>query len=250
MLDEGPRTFDIAEVDSFNEGDEFVVHGEDITDKYTSKGATYKKDHDQEDKDKIYGPRLSGDDGKLYSTHFREVYESRKSLEADEKGSLKENNLVDIWNKYRQGGIERKNKKASSKLKPFIFGSFLPGAPKCILNNITMEILYDDDDNSLSKEEYDIQIEFLLRIGLLENTENDGLRLKKSMRNAKVIKITASVMDQSDDLYYRVNDGWALDEECNEESMNFYEFMTEALSYELEDIENALKSINVTMNLY
>ena len=241
MLEEGPRTFDMEGVDSFPEGDEFVVHNENITDKYTSKGSTYRKDGDSEES--IYGPRLSGQDDKLYSTHFREVYNERKRLDGDVKGSLKNNNLVEIyWNKYREGGIERKNKKDKKEVRNLTFGAFLPGAPICTLNAETMEIFINDTGELLNLKDYNKQIDFLLRLELLNNTDEHGFKLLKKAHSTSVLKVSVSVIDQSDEFYYRISDGMAVDEDCSDMNIDFYQLF-QAMGYELGDIDKAEKHL-------
>ena len=124
-------------------------------------------------------------------------------------------------------------------MKPYLFGAFLPGAPKCVLNtNNVDEISYESSGALLSDSEVQKQHEFLLRLNIIYNSE-EGYRFNKKYSNVKVIKVIVSVSDDEDVFYYRVNDGKALNEDCSEDNVSFFKLF-ELFSYELEDIDNAL----------
>ena len=235
LLEEGPRTFDMKGVDSFEEGSEFVIHGEDNTTKYKSKGSTYKKSTDNEDAE-IYGPRLNNADKTLYSSHFKEVYQDRVFLEEDEKGSLNGKSLVEIyWDKYADGGIKRKNLKVT-KQKTFSFIGFIDEKINYFLD-LNDKIIYDESGIVLSEMDTENQLNFLTKLNLLDINEDDDYVLNKKFTSAKFLKIVTTLEDMSETYYYRLEDGVIVNRECDEDKNNIslYRLM-ELLDYELEDI--------------
>jgi len=234
LLEEGPRTFDMKGVDSFEEDTEFIIHGEDNTTKYKSKGSTYKKSTDNEDAE-VYGPRLNNDDKTLYSSHFKEVYQDRAFLEEDEKGSLNGKSLVEIyWEKYADGGIKRKNLKLT-KQQNFAFIGFTDEKITYILD-LNDKIIYDESGIILSEVDTENQLNFLIKLNLLNIKDNDYV-LDKKFSSAKFLKIVTKIEEMNDTFYYRLEDGVSVNQECNEGKnfVSLYRLM-ELLDYELEDI--------------
>ena len=128
LLEEGPKTYDLEGIDSFDEGERVKVPN---THKHIiSKGSVnYRPASDTQDKiidslenledgrqtsRHIYGPRLQnieGQNNKLYNVYFGEKYQEnidRKHYGDKEDGTAR--HIIDLyWDK--EGEIKRKNKK-------------------------------------------------------------------------------------------------------------------------------------------
>ena len=234
LLEEGPRTFDMKGVDSFEEGEEFLIHGEDNSTRYKSKGSTYRKSTDNKDAE-IYGPRLNNDDKTLYSSHFKEVYQDRAFLEEDEKGSLNGKSLVEIyWDKYKDGGIKRKNLKLTKDI--FSFTGFDDEKNIYTIDSVE-KIIYDESGALLNDEDNEIQLEFLIKLNLLTINKDDDYILNKNFTSAKFLEITAQIEDMKDVFYYKLDNGLIVNKKCvpDRNNISLYKLM-ELLDYELEDI--------------
>ena len=210
LLEEGPRTFDITGLDYFDEGEEVTVNndfGNDTT--IVSKGATYKKDTDEnsdvetgeKDPNKIYGPRvkyIEGNEDKLYSNYFKEQYMEQKETNTwesryDDDADV---NLVDeYWRQYHEGThLHRKNRKTrklakrsnidddddisgvfSNEVKLYSFETnddetyYLSNELK-ILNNDAESVVFDNiNSDTMDREILDV----LLEIGYIINIGDD-----------------------------------------------------------------------------
>jgi len=233
LLEEGPRTFDMKGVDSFEEDDEFLIHGEDNSTRYKSRGSTYRKPTDEDAE--IYGPRLNNDDKTLYSSHFRKEYEDRAFLEEQDKGSLKGKSLVEIyWEKYKEGGIKRKNLKVTKD--NFSFTGF-NGIKSIYTIDSTEKIIYDESGRLLNDEDTEIQLEFLIKLNLLNINTDDDYILNKKFTSAKFLEITTQIEDMKDVFYYKLDNGLIVNQKCvpDRNNISLYKLM-ELLDYELEDI--------------
>ena len=235
LLEEGPRTFDMEGVDWFPEGDTFSV--DDNPNIYTSKGSTHKKDGDTTNK--IYGPRIK-EDGKLYSEHFKETYNKRTELAAEESGSLKDKSLVEIyWEKYRENPekYSRKNKSNRQTVDSIVFTSFaMPGESQVFtIKNDNLDILYDirDEEIIIDYSNEHSTITYLTNLRLLKDTPS-GLAFNKNMFRHKIFIVTAKDQDGNfDEFILNIVNGNILNEDL-EDIGNFYEMF--ASIYDLSEI--------------
>ena len=222
LLEEGPRTFDMKGVDWFQENEEFAIHGEPNTNKYKSKGSTYKKNKDEDNTD-IYGPRLDNNSKTLYSSHFKSVYDDRALLEKDTKGSLRGKNLIDIyWNKYRNGDIKRKNLKTNNI--HYYFNNFSNNTQLCSIDLQNNLIYYKESGQELDKEDSDIQLFFLTKLKLLIVNNSDEYILNKKFKGVNILKVIVEVSDMTDTFYYRLSDGMVVEANCesNKNAVSLY----------------------------
>ena len=120
MLDEGPRTFDMARVDYFPEGETFEMETTQGVISGVSRGASYhKSDVDPED-DNLSTPDNKGEKkqksiwSRLKKNNELVMIVSRDLKERMDKGSLKGNLVDKYWQDYKKGLHKRKDSKTKN----------------------------------------------------------------------------------------------------------------------------------------